>query len=402
MNMMVRHVRRKKPAVLLRRRGVFSFFSKISHSVGRSKRSSAKPNPRWRKVLFLKIRRFLVLALIVLFVVGIGYAIVRSVLLVKNRGNGDSSLITEESTGDVVGIPNVPVYPGSAFMFSKHIEDELVQSFLLKGRSAYVLPSDVEWQGVVDFYIEELPSRGWKHVLTVDLADRERLNGEYWVFEVVAEGVAALPDTPTSSVSDQAEAVSQTTVDTAKSYGLRIYSKVRSVWYERISYEDAQTGLSSEVAREKEIDLILSMGTTVELPEPFPWKLAYPELWDVEIRASRLDEAPLAEFSGGDLVGPITIEPVVYETGKTLDEVGQSFLDEVNGRRSEDTQLVLVTTSDIQIAGLPAKVFNLELGNVRGYMAIVSHPGNGIVYAITSFVGDEAYFGYVVEHLEVR
>lgn len=377
-------------------------------SIPKSKRSSPKSNPRARKVFLVRIRKLVWLVLFILIIVGLGYAVIRSVLHMKSSRNGNESLITEESIGDVVGVPGVPVFPGSTFMFHNHIDDELVQSFLQKGRSAYVLPTDAEWTDVVAFYEEKLPSLGWKYVFTIDLADEDRLDGEYWVFEVSTDDSFAVMNKGTDGGTfGETEVTAETSVDRSASYGLRMYRKVSSVWYERISYEDALTGLSSEVVQDQEIDLILTMGSTKALSDSFPWQLDYPEMWTVEIRASQLNEIQLADFFGGDLSGDIVLEPIAFETGKSLEDVGLGFLAEVNGRRTDDTQLSVSSSSDIQIAGLAAKQFDLDQArvdqkSVRGYMALVSHPENGIVYAITAFAGDQVYFQYVIEHLSIQ
>ena len=360
--------------------------------------------------MWIRIRKGATLALLGLIIGGLLYTVVRSVLLVKGGNDSDENLITEQSTGDVVGLPGVPVFPGAEFMFRKNTRDEIVQSFLGKGRSAYTLPTDTTWDEVTSYYVEQLQSRGWRHELTVELSDTERLPGEYWVFEITSGGDAAVSENSeltgpeinlSETTANNAENRIEPVIDTAGSYGLRIYSKTQSVWYERTSYEDARTGLSSEIAREKEIDLILATGSTEELPESFPWKLSYPELWDAEVRESLVIEAPMVEFSDGGSSGVIAIEPIAFDTGKPLEEVAGSFLQEVNSRRSEDTRFSLVTTRAVTIDEVSGIEYEIGLDEARGYFSLVVHPGNGIVYAVTCFDADEASYQYVKEHMEV-
>lgn len=407
------HRRRSRVGIALRR--LLSFRP-------HRKSNSAKSNPRRSKILLLRIRKFIILTLFLLVAGGLVYTVIRSVLLIKETSDTDESLITEESTGDIVGIPGIPMIPGSVFMFKQHINEDIVQEFLADGGSAYVLPTDTDWEEVVSFYEEKLPERGWEQVLQVDRADRERLHGEYWVFKVTvaeaeeteenASAENVLSDDANNSddssnevvvleTSDQIE-TNSIEIDTDNSYGIRIYNKAQAVWYARISYEDALTGLAGEVEKEKEIDLILAMGSTVDLPESFPWKLSYPELWHVEIRESLLIDAPLAEFSGADSEGMLTIEPVVFDTGKTLEEVGGMFLQEVNGRRSVDEQFSIDEPRSVVISGHTGLVYELISGNDKGFLAFVVHPDNGIVYSITSLDGEESFFNFIIETIEVR
>lgn len=378
-------------------------------SGGKVLRKTKKGNPRRHKVFFLKIRRFFFSLVVFLLAGGLIIASVLAVFRVKNRHSDEKNLITEENTGDIVGIPGVPIYPGSTFMFSKHIDEELVQSFLRKGRSAYVLPTDAIWEDVVAYYKEALSKRGWRYVLTVDLADKERIEGEYWVFEAWEGNINFGENGENSAGGDSenvdtanANVVGSNIVDPNKSFGLRIYNKARSVWYERLSYNDALTGLSALVAREKEIDLIISMGSTKDLPESFPWNVTYPELWKVETRESGLMDAPLVEFSGGHLVGVISIEPIAFFAEQELSNLGNNFISEVNGRRSKDSKFEVLRTNEREIDTQPAVEFDLRDGDTQGFVAVVVHPHNGIVYAVSSLDGDEAYFEYVVEHMKVR
>lgn len=323
---------------------------------------------------------------------GLIFVGVRSVLQLKTRnGNGDENLITMESTGDVVGLPGLPAYPGSTFLFEDQIREETVQRFLSEGQSAYMIPDSSTWEDVVAYYNDELPSRGWEHLQSVELNDELRLHGEYWIFS-----------SDVSEAEDVAEEENEGEQPELVQFGLRIYSKINAVWYEKITVAQAQSGLADEVAREKEIELLLAMGSMQELPKSFPWELSYPEIWDAEVRESRLIEAPLVEFFAIESEGIVTIEPIAFDAGKDLKVVGEEFLEEVNSRRGEEDAFSVLTTEELTIAKQEASKFNLDGGETDGWMAVVVHPGNGIVYAITSFGGEEAFFNYVLENLSLK
>ena len=337
--------------------------------------------------MLVQLRKILILAVLILIVGALIFLGVKSVLEIKTGdGNGDEGLITIESEGDVVGIPDVPAYPGSTFMFKDDIENEVVQRFLSSGLSAYVLPMDTEWNQVVSFYNDELSQAGWEHAHSIELADELCVPGEYWVFK--------------KFMIDEAGNV-ENELDPIGSFGLRIYSKINGVWYEKLTVGQAQTCLSNEVAREREIELMLSMGSSQELPETFPWKLTYPEIWSVEVSKSGLIDAPFVEFSNVNTVGTVLIEPIAFDIGTPLREEGNVFLDQVNGRRAEENKLLVVSSKEITIADQSGIRFNLESELGTGWMAVVVHPENGIIYSITALEGDEAFFNYVVENLSL-
>ena len=312
---------------------------------------------------------------------------IRSVLELKTGRNGDDSeMITIQSEGDVVGLKGVPAYPGSTFMYEDDIGTDVVQQFLSKGASAYLLPSGTDWEEVAAFYSDELPSEGWEHVLSVSLGDEDRRNGEFWVYYAYVIDPAA--GEPTEEI------------DELRSYGLRIYSKYSSVWYEKITVTQAQNGLADEVAEEKEIELLLAMGSMEELPDTFPWALSYPEMWDVDIREASLVEAPLAEFTSPEADGPVIIEPVAFDIGSPLSAEAEEFIAEINSRRSEEDVFDVVGTEEMKVAGLPALRYTLSSEGGTGMMVFVVHPDNGIVYVVTALSGDEAVLNYIVENLE--
>lgn len=377
-----------KKAAARRKRARFfsrmSIFNRSPKSSGKSKRAGAR-----KRLLFNRIRN-LILLLIILAGVGTGgYLVIRSVFEIKTgtRETNEEGLITLKSEGDVVGIPGVPAYPESEFMYIEDINEDVVQEFLSQGQSAYVLGPTVEWENVVLFYEEKLTELGWAHLLSIGPRDENRKAGEYWEYIVY-------------KVNEKGEETEK--VDEDRSFGLRYYEKINGIWYEVLTREEARTGLSEEVARDNEIELLLSLGSMKELPKSFPWKLSYPEIWEAEIRESLLIEAPLAEFASVEGEGVVTVEPIAFDTGKTLKAVSESFLEEVNSRRAEGDVFDIDSTENVKVDKQIARRVVLDSSGGRGFLCVVIHPDNGIVYAVTAFGGEEAFFDYVLSNLEVR
>ncbi len=419
--------KRRTPVGAERRRSVLRrFISYLSPALSsrkkthaRSRGSAVKKNPRAHKIMLLKVRKVMLPLLVFVSILTLIFVAARSVISLKSTNSLDEGAVILESSGDVIGIQNVPVYPGAKFMFKDTLREDVVQSFLRKGKSAYVLPQDHTWDDALSYYNEELPLRGWKPVLSVDLADRERLPGEYWVFEVAADvgvgslsGQMATSDNPFQENSGTLitdEKSPTVLVDANKSYGLRMYSKTRSVWYEQISYQDALSGLSWVVEREKEIDLILTLGSQEELPDSFPWKLTYPEMWDATIRESLLMKAPLVEFSSGNLNGIIAIEPISFDSSAGLESLSQAYVSELNSKRSAEEQFTITqsqfrnvgTVNGYAVSGTSSDA-NTDGSDTSFVLVFVTHPSSGIVYVISSFSGDEAYVNYVADAIQPR
>lgn len=382
--------KRTRPKRTRRQGGIFGLFGGQAYtSTAKIKKKKRNPSARTRQRMLIHMRNAVILILLVSIACAIVFLGIRSVLKLKSGSStDDSELIVITSDEDVAGIQDVPAFPGSVFMYKEDIGEDVVQRFLSSGSSAYILPDGTEWEDVVSFYADTLPELGWTSVLSVPSGDEDRRPGEYWVYNVY--------------IFDPASGEATEEIDPLRSYGLRIYSKFNSVWYEKLTVEEARSGLAGEVAEEKEIELLLAMGSMDELPETFPWALSYPEMWDVDIREASLVKAPLAEFSIPDTEGTVLVEPVAFDVGRALSAEGESFLEEVNSRRSENDIFDVTGTEDVQVANLPSLRYSLSSKSSKGVMVLVVHPGNGIVYAITSFTGEEAVLNYIVDNLKLE
>ncbi len=341
----------------------------------RGRRGGKRRVARLRRQMIAKVKRVFVVAVLLLVAGGVIFAGIRGVLRVK-QGSSDieeGQEMVAQIEGEVLGLQGIPIYPGSKFMYDGHVEEDLVQEFLSEQKSVYRLPADTEWDEVVDFYEKTLAEEGWEHVLSVDFGDDDRKPGEYWVKSAVLD-------------------------ETESGEGLRIYYRVNDVWFEKITEQQARNGLSDVVAQEKQIEFLLEMSSAEELPKSFPWKLKYPPQWDVEIKKSRLMEIEYAEFVDGDSDAKVVIEPIDFSSMQPMEEVAAAFIDEVNSRRGEGEQLVVVSQEGAKVAGKDAVKFNFESGS----MYVVTHSGNGVIYAVTDFDGEMAFIEYVVKNLEAR
>lgn len=319
----------------------------------------------------MNFKKFLFVSIILAVIGGIGYVGVKKILSLKNNPglNGDTTFTLEQSKGSVLGISSVPEFPNSKFLFEQHLDNDVVQQFLARGKSAYLLPIDAEWEDVVAFYKEGLEEKGWTHVLSVDLSDETKMFGEYWVID---------------------------------SQGLRIYSKLDDVWYELISTEQANTGLADRVAKDEELQMFLAMNSGEEIPENLPWSLTYSPEWTAEIGKSKLLEIEFIQFENSDGDQNLIIEPIEFVTLQPLRDVGVGYIDTANEYRDEQDQFKVISIDPVEVAGQEAYKFVLESEEDDGYYCVVANSRNDVIYVIRTFTGSASFFTYVLSNLEIN
>jgi hypothetical protein len=345
----------------------------------RKKRSRGRA--RLAKVYRKKIRSF-VLIILALAAVSVGlYFGVNYILNLKNSPIiKDQDYIGLENDDFVVGLSEVPAYPSSEFMFKQDIDTDLVQDFLADGKSAYIIYSDDDWSDISDFYKQKLKSSGWVHVLSVSRNDEERKFGEYWVKYDKSESGENLQS----------------------GVGLRIFTKMHDIWYEKISLQEAKNGLAEEVAQEQELDMMLAMNSSNQLPEEFPWSLKFASNWDAEISKSSLLEIEKATLKNLDDEGSLEITPVDFANKQELVDLGEEKIEEVNSHRDSEDRFEVSEPKEVTVDDIDAVRFDLESEDNNGAVCLVSNPKNDVVYMISTFSGEIAFFNYVVENIEVN
>jgi hypothetical protein len=339
--------------------------------MAKRKKQSKGKSKRLRRIFWMNFRNFLVLGVVLVVIGGTGYFGVQKIISIKNNSDGasDDVFSLEDSEGDVIGIKDVPSFPGATFMFANTIDTDVVQKFLGGGKSAYLLPIDAEWEDVDSFYSDNLEEHGWSHVLSVELSDESRLYGEYWI---------------------------------KNDRGLRIYSKLDDVWYELITVEQATSGLSDRVAQNQEMEMYLAMNSGEELPEKFPWKLSFTSDWTTTLGKSKLLEIEYVQFDHSDGDQILVIEPIEFVTQQPLRDIGINYLETANEYRDEDDLWGVTSIDSQKIADQSAFIFYLESQEETGYYAVVANPENDVIYVIRTYTGSKAFFDYVISNLELN
>lgn len=342
----------------------------------------------------LRLRNYLIIVVLVLLAGGLIYGGIRNVINIKGGNDSGGDFIFPASTGDVLGIPGVPEFPGSIFMYEGYVDKDTVQMFLSDKKSAYTLPVGTNWEDVVEFYKRELEKRGWSHELSVDLTDESMMPGEYWVKRDVVQG-----DLPEVDSGEDGGVLDQQSLS---GRGLRLYSRLNDAWYEEISVSQAMNGLADVVAERKDLEFLISMGSGQELPPAFPWKLQFSSEWTVEVKDSVLLDFQIVEFVSSDNFNEVSIIPVDFMSAMSLEDMGREYIEDGNVHRDSEDRFDVVDVGSKTVAEQSAMVFELKSSSTSGYLCIVANPANGVVYGIAAYRGSSPFFNYVLENIEIR
>lgn len=280
----------------------------------------------------------------------------------------------EATKYDVIGLPGVPEFPHSEFIFAGAVtrtqqtfeinlqgysttdQQELFR-FLSNGQSVYFLPVGTRWADVVEFYETELPAAGWNHVLSVGVEDLERIPGEFFVKE---------------------------------NKGLHVYSVSNDIWYEYITKEQAENGLKDRVVAYKTKQLLVESASGNETPQQSWWKLRYTNEWEMTVSNHMILGEPIVSFRNKKTPAYLIISPHARYREKPED-VEYSYLENVANEymrgwlatRPPSMSMANFQTNKITIAD--AKAVEVVSSKDQAYFAFVINKENSLLYVIESF-----------------
>jgi hypothetical protein len=310
----------------------------------KGKRTHTKRNLKYSNILIL------ILSLLVLF--GL---IFLSIRFIKNLRNTEDE--TEETY--VIGLQNIPAYPGSEFIFETNTEDPAISNFISAGNSAYRLPSKVTTLKVLTFYDEKLPERGWEKVLSVETGSDDKKEGDYWI----KEGT-----------------------------GLRIYSKFNDIWYETITVEEAVTGLANEVKEEIEREMLLVNSDSQDLLPDYPWVLKVPKEYVIQYSSSGFEDLRKAIFKKLGQTETVWLTPIGYTGAKELDFFLENYMATL-----EEQNATIINTFLMAQPGIRGTV---NVDGKENLVAVIPNYYNNVVYVLHANESESPFFEYILENLE--
>ncbi len=325
--------------------------------------SNLRNGHRKRRMKKFHIPYLLVYIFVPLVFIGLLYLSVR--FIINTRTAGDEKDLALEY---VIGLDEIPAYPGSEFIFQNSLKEVSVANFVSSGNSAYRLPLNRTVAEAYEYYRDVLGQLGWEHVLSVPVGSEEMKHGEYWVKE---------------------------------DHGLRIYSKFNDLWYESVSTEQASTGLRDKVEREIERDLLLASKDLQELLPDFPWIVKIPKEYIISYRTSDYKDYRTVEFKKIGTAESVAVIPI-GRSGDVLDNYLNEYIDILNSTQEEENGSTWGVTNTLLTYTSYGRALQGTI-NANGRtdtVAVVSNTYDGVTYVIHSNSSDESFFEYILANME--
>jgi len=311
-----------------------------------------------RKIQF----NFKILALPILAILffGVIYLSVIYITFLRDNVQREDHFIV----GNVVGLDDVPEYPGSEFIFKNNLEDSIVKEFLSRGNSAYRLLVQASIKEIEEYYKGILPDNGWELVAEVPLGTEDRKYGQYWI---------------------------------KNGKGLRIYSKFKDIWYETITEEEAKTALANRVQEEIEREMLMASSEKQDLLPDYPWKIQIPREYIIKYSATGNKDLRAVSFQKLGSNDIIELYPLSRIGSKELDFMLDDYCRIKSTEEEKFSVMNTITTTFREYLSLRGNIVS-ENSDIEIVMLPNSY--NGIVYVMSSTKHNDPLFGYILENIK--
>ncbi|PKN02796.1 hypothetical protein CVU76_02080 [Candidatus Dojkabacteria bacterium HGW-Dojkabacteria-1] len=304
--------------------------------------------------------KILVLPVLAILFLGFVYISIRYVTFMR------SSAVNEENyiVGDVVGLENIPEYPGTEFIFKNNLEDSVVKEFLSGGNSAYRLLVRASIEDIEEYYKEILSGKGWELVAEIPLGTEDKKYGQYWVKD---------------------------------GKGLRIYSKFKDIWYETITEEEAKTALANRVQDEIEREMLMASSEKQDLLPDYPWKIQIPKEYIIKYSATDNKDLRAVSFQKLGSNDIIEIYPLSKIGSKELDFMLNDYC---KIKSTEEIKYSVMNTIPTGFRDYLSLRGNIVSNDKNMEIIMLPNSFNGIVYVMSSTKQNDPLFGYILENIK--
>jgi hypothetical protein len=325
-----------------------------------SNKKNLKKLRKKRKVQALKekINYKQILSYLLIFALFIG-----TIYLIANIFNKEDA--EEIETKDtVLGLDDIPTYPESIFLYQEDINNQTVKDMLSEGKSAYKINSNTDFDEVKKYYVNELNSKGWNLVLDVEIGAADKKYGQYWI------------------KGDK---------------GLRIYSKYNDIWYEYITPEEAENGLSNRVSEEIEIDMLLAGSDYQDLLPDYPWQIKIPKDYLISYEVSEFEELRAVNFQRISSGQSINIYPIGYWGAKALDFQLEDYIVILSQGTENWNVINTVVTSWRSNSSLKGAISS---ATKEKEILMLNNERNNVTYILNSENSSDPLYEYIIENIK--
>lgn len=331
---------------------------KFPFKIGKSKNKSTLRKGQ-RKIAF-KSGKSLILILSLVSFIALAFISTKYILSLRENAFGQKNYIIN----DVIGLKDIPQYPGSEFIFANTQDTLVVKQFLAQGNSVYRLPKNIDTQDVEKYYLEQLPNKGWELVNTVVIGTEDKKYGQYWVKE---------------------------------GKGLRIYIKFKDAWYETLTEKDSREALAQRVKEEIEREMLMASSEKQDLLPDYPWEIQIPKEYIIRYSASKFKDYRVATFQKIGTNEIIELYPAGYWKGKELDYILDDYCKYIS--EDENTWEVVSTT----VATFRGELsLNGSITSDKGtsIVKVIPNAYNNVVYVMKTDKQADPLYEYLFENIK--
>jgi preprotein translocase subunit SecE len=333
-----------------RRKKIFQF------QFFRKKKNVQFPN---KKKTIDKLKYFILLLIFIFLFITI-FFLIKYVLILRTNISKE----TDYEITSVIGLDEIPAFPGSEFLFKDNMNDTVVKEFLSQGNSAYKLPKGKNFDIVKEYYTQELEQLGWELVQNVPLGTEDRKHGLYWIKE---------------------------------QKGLRIYSKFEDVWYETITEKDARSALSQLVVDEIEREMLMASSEKQDLLPDYPWRIQIPKEYIIKYSPTEMKDLRAVSFQKLGSNEIVEIFPVGFWKAKEMDYMLNDYC---AIKSNEDVKCGVINSVPISFGSTLGLKSSIKIGQDTLPAYTIANIYNSIVYIITSNSNDNPLLEYIIENLQ--
>lgn len=300
---------------------------------------------------------------------------------------------SEQQSLQVIGLQNIPEYPGSVFVFADYTERigsdgykikekvlsandaQALYTFLASGQSVYRLPLNVEWEDVQSFYRSKLSELGWKTERSVAVSETEYIPGDYY---------------------------------TKDGKGLHVYSVASDIWYEVITQAQAEQGLHDKIVAYKAKQELVAAASGKDLPVAAEWQLRYSRDWEVELQKNPIfgvNNVIFTHDSSKERLFMLVVdryrENVADITYKQLETYGVNYISTWLTTQQTTVTLQGFARTEREVASIKAMEFSDA--KQSAHFLVLVNPKNSMVY-VFQYIGKEnpEFFEYVKGNLKIK
>lgn len=303
----------------------------------------------------VNIKKIFILITIICIVIG-GIYLVSTIFNKENEVDG-----TE--TPMVLGLEDIPCYPNSTFLYENQMSNQVVKDMLSTGQSAYKVLDKSEFEDVKLFYANELTSKGWSLIQDIEIGAEDKKYGQYW---------------------------------SNNEKGLRIYSKYNDIWYEYISIDEAENGLSNRVSNEIEIDMLLAGSDYQELLPDYPWQIKIPKDYLIRYEVSEFEDLRAVNFQRITTGSNITIYPIGYWGSKALDYQLNDYVNILSsGSEKWGVKNTFVTSfrNNSSLTGI------ISSGSSQRDILMLKNGKNFVTYVLSTEDKSDPLYQYIIDNI---